>query len=93
MTVKAIEKEHVTKHQDGSSTDVRLSAYPKAGFFRVAKGSNRVENEIPLASLDDVLPYLAQGYMLRMRSEPMTINGKRRRIEGLYGTSEIKVLR
>ncbi|RPF70377.1 hypothetical protein [Aurantiacibacter spongiae] len=93
MTVKALECDHVTKHRDGSSTAARLSAYKKAGAYKVAKGDNRVENELALDTLDEVLPYMGKGYMVRMRSEVLTISGRRRRIEGLYGADKIEVIR
>ena len=92
MTIKAIELEHVTKHIDGTSTPVLLSAYKKLGSYRVAKGSNRVKNEAALKSLDDVHSHIVKGFLVRMRSEIMTVQGRRRRIEGLYACRDARIV-
>lgn len=92
MSVKAIEKEHVTKHRNGSTSHVLLSAYRKKGEYKVSRGPNTVDDEVSVKTLDDVLPYLAKGYLIRMRSEIETFNGRRKRIEGLYGSSEVRIV-
>ena len=93
MTIKAIEREHVTKHWDGQETPVLLTAYKKKGAYKVSRGPNLVENEISLSTLDEVAEYAARGYLIRMRSEPMDVKGNRKRIEGLYAPANARIIR
>jgi hypothetical protein len=72
---------------------VRLAAYKKKGSYKVSKGPNVVEAEVSCDTLEDVLHYAHKGYMIRMQSEPMDIDGQRRRINGLYSSDGIEVIR
>jgi hypothetical protein len=91
--IKAIEKDHVCVRRDGQRLPVRLAAYRKNGTYKVSKGPNVVEAEVPCDTLDEVLRYAAKGYMIRMRSDILPIDGKRRRINGLYSSDDIEVVR
>ena len=93
MTIKALECDHVTIHLDGSSTSVRLAAYKKGGAYQVTKAGNTISEQTPLDTLEKVLPFIGKGYRVRMRSELMLVQGKRRRIHGFYGSSQIEVIR
>ena len=91
--IKAIEKDHVCVRRDGQRVPVRLSAYRKNGRYKVSKGPNVVSAEVSCDTLEEVLQYANKGYMIRMQSEIMPIDGKRRRINGLYSSVEIEVVR
>ena len=91
--IKAIELEHVTVCRDGTRIPVLLSAYKKKGAYKVSKGPNVVSAEISCATLDEVAAYIGKGYMVRMQSEIMEIGDKRRRINGLYGSSKARIVR
>ena len=91
--IRAIELEHVTVRRDGSRIPVLLSAYRKNGSYRVSKGPNVVSAEISCVTLDEVAAYIGKGYMVRMQSDIMEIDGKRRRINGLYGSSNARIVR
>jgi hypothetical protein len=91
--IRAIEKDHLCSQRSGGTVPVRLAAYKKNGAYVVAKGSNVVSAEHPFATLDEVLQYASKGYMIRMQSEIMPINGKRRRFNGLYSSDGIEVIR
>ena len=72
---------------------VRLSAYKKNGSYKVSKGPNVISAEVSCDTLADVLQFASKGYMIRMQSEIMEIDGKRRRINGLYSSDDIEVIR
>jgi hypothetical protein len=91
--IKAIELEHVTVRRDGTRVPVLLQAYKKKGAYKVSKGPNVVSAEVSCNTLDDVAAYIGKGYMVRMQSDIMEIDGKRRRINGLYGSSEARIVR
>ena len=91
--IKSIEKDHVCVRQTGERVPVRLAAYKKKGAYKVSKGPNVVSAEVSCATLEDVLRYANGGYMIRMQSEPLLLDGKKRRINGLYSSEEIEVLR
>ncbi|MFC3786084.1 hypothetical protein GGR90_001747 [Sphingopyxis italica] len=91
--IKAIEKDHVCVRRDGKQVPVRLAAYKKKGNYKVSKGPNVVSAEVTCATLDEVMQYASKGYMIRMHSEIMEFEGKRRRINGLYSSDNIEVIR
>ena len=91
--IKALEKDHVCKRRDGSEIPVRLSAYRKNGSYKVSKGPNVVAAEVACVTLEEANAYVSRGYMLRMQSEIMEIYGRRRRINGLYSSNGIEVIR
>ena len=91
--IRAIEKDHVCVPRAGKPIPVRLSAYRKKGAYKVSKGPNVVSAEVSCNTLEEVLQYASKGYMIRMQSEIMQLDGKRRRINGLYASDEIEVIR
>jgi hypothetical protein len=91
--IKAVEKDHVCSLRSGGTISVRLAAYKKSGTYVVSKGPNVVTAEQSCATLDEVVRYASKGYMIRMQSEIMPINGKRRRVNGLYSSDGIEVIR
>jgi hypothetical protein len=91
--IRTIEKDHVCVTRDGKRIPVRLAAYKKKGAYKVSKGPNVVSAEISCATLDEVMQYAGKGYMIRMQSEIMELDGKRRRINGLYSSDEIEAVR
>ena len=91
--IKAIEKDHLCSQRSGETLPVRLAAYKKNGTYVVSKGPNVVAAEQLCATLDEVLQYASKGYLIRMQSEIMPINGKRRRVNGLYSSDGIEVIR
>ena len=72
---------------------VRLRAYKKDGAYVVSKGPNLKSAEVPCKTLEEVLQYASKGYMIRMQSEIMELDGKRRRVNGLYSSDCIEVMR
>jgi hypothetical protein len=72
---------------------VRLAAYKKKGSYKVSKGPNLVSEEVSCDTLEEVLQYASKGYMIRMRSEPINMDGQRRRVNGLYSSDDIEVVR
>ena len=91
--IKSIEKDHLYVPRAGRPFQVRLSAYEKMGSYKVSKGPNVVSAEVPCATLEEVLQYVNEGYMIRMRSDIMELDGKRRRVNGLYSSVGIEVIR
>jgi hypothetical protein len=91
--IKALEKDHVCTRRDGTKIPVRLSAYRKNGAYKVSKGPNVVAAETSCDTLEEAYSYAAKGYMVRMQSDIMTIDGKRRRVNGLYSSDGIEVIR
>ena len=91
--IKSVEKDHVCIRRTGKPIPVRLSAYKKNGTYKVSKGPNVVSAEISCATLEEVLQYTNKGYMVRMQSDIMELDGKRRRINGLYSSDRIEVVR
>ena len=91
--IKSLEKDHVCRRRNGQTVPVKLTAYRKNGTYKVSKGPNVVSAEIPCDTLEQVLQFVSKGYMVRMQSEIMNIDGKRRRINGLYSSDDIEVLR
>ncbi|MCP5402682.1 MAG: hypothetical protein H6917_09900 [Novosphingobium sp.] len=91
--IKAIEKSHWYVPRAGHPFEVRLSAYKKKGSYKVSKGPNIVSAEVPCDTLEQVLQYAGKGYMIRMHSEIMDLDGKRRRVNGLYSSDGIEVIR
>lgn len=91
--IKSIEKDHVCVRRNGKKIPVRLSAYKKSGAYKVSKGPNVVAAEISCDTLTEVSQFANKGYMVRMQSEIMDIEGKRRRINGLYSSDGIEVIR
>ena len=91
--IKAIEKDHICVRRDGKQISVRLAAYKKRGAYKVSKGPNLVSAEISCATLDEVMQYVGKGYMVRMQSEIMDLDGKRRRVNGLYSHDKIEAIR
>jgi hypothetical protein len=91
--IKAIEKDHLCVKRDGKRIPVRLSAYKKKGAYKVSKGPNVVQAEVSCSSLEEVLQYASKGYMIRMQSDIMELDGKRRRVNGLYSSDDIEVVR
>jgi hypothetical protein len=91
--IKSIEKDHICKRRDGSAVPVRLAAYKKNAAYKVSKGPNIVSAEVACNTLEEVLQYAGKGYMIRMQSEIMKLDGKRRRISGLYSADDIEVKR
>lgn len=91
--IKALEKDHICVRRDGPRIPVRLSAYRKKGAYKVSKGSNIVAAEISCDTLEEAYSYVAKGYMVRMQSDIMEIDGKRRRVSGLYSSDGIEVIR
>jgi hypothetical protein len=91
--IRSIEKDHVCVRRDGTKAPVRLSAYKKKGAYKVSKGPNVVQAELSCSTLEEVLQYAGKGYMIRMQSDIMEIDGKRRRINGLYSSDDIEVVR
>ncbi len=91
--IRAIEKDHECRRQTGERLSVRLAAYRKAGSYKVSKGPNVVSAEVTCSTLEEVLQYASKGYMIRMQSEIMEIDGKRRRVSGLYSSDGIEVIR
>lgn len=91
--IKSIEKDHECVRRTGERISVRLAAYRKKGTFKVSKGPNTVTAELSCQTLEDVLSYAGRGYMVRMQSEIIEIDGKRRRVNGLYSSDNIEVIR
>ena len=91
--IRSIEKDHICVRRTGKPIPVRLSAYRKNGTYKVSKGPNVVTAEVPCDTLEEVLQYANKGYMVRMQSEIMELDGKRRRINGLYSSDGIEVVR
>ncbi len=91
--IRAIEKEHICVRRTGEEIPVRLAAYKKKGAYKVSKGPNVVSAEVSCATLEEVLQYAGRGYMIRMQSEPMELDGQRRRVNGLYSSDGIEVIR
>ncbi|MBY0521635.1 MAG: hypothetical protein K2P79_14545 [Sphingomonas sp.] len=91
--IKAIEKDHECFRRSGERVPVRLSAYRKGGTYVVSKGPNLKSAEVPCKTLEEVLQYASKGYMIRMQSEIMELDGKRRRVNGLYSSDQIEVVR
>ena len=91
--IRSIEKDHVCVRRSGQQIPVRLAAYKKNGTYKVSKGPNVVSAEIPCDTLEQVLQYASKGYMVRMQSDIMDIDGKRRRINGLYSSDGVEVIR
>jgi hypothetical protein len=91
--IKSIEKDHVCVQRTGKRIPVRLAAYKKKGAYKVSKGPNVLAAEISCDTLEDVLRYANKGYMIRMQSEPIDLDGGRRRINGLYSSEGIEVIR
>ena len=71
---------------------MRLAAYKKSGTYKVSKGPNVVSAEVSCRTLEEVLQFASKGYMIRMQSEIMELDGKRRRINGLYSSDDIEVV-
>ena len=91
--IKSIEKDHVQIRRTGKQVPVRLSAYRKNGTYKVSKGPNVVAVEVSCNTLEEVLQYANKGYMIRMQSDIMEIDGKRRRVNGMYSSDGIEVMR
>jgi hypothetical protein len=91
--IRAIEKDHVCVRRTGAQIPVRLSAYKKKGSYKVSKGPNVVSAEVSCNTLEDVLRYASRGYMIRMQSDLIEIDGRRRRVNGLYSPDGIEVIR
>jgi hypothetical protein len=91
--IKAIEKDHTCMRRLGKPISVRLAAYRKNGSYKVSKGPNVVSAEVSCGTLEEVLQYAGKGYMIRMQSDILDLDGKRRRINGLYSSDNIEVLR
>lgn len=91
--ITSIEKDHLCVRRNGQRVHVRLSAYQKNGSYKVSKGPNVVEAEVSCDTLEEVLQYANEGYMIRMQSEILVLDGKRRRINGLYSSDNIEVTR
>ena len=91
--IKSIEKDHLCARRTGLPVPVRLSAYKKKGSYKVSKGPNVVAAEVSCDTLEEVLQYASKGYMIRMQSEIMELDGKRRRVNGLYSSDGIEVVR
>ena len=91
--IKSIEKDHVCVRRVGKPLPVRLRAYMKDGTYVVSKGPNLKSAEVPCKSLDEVLQFAGKGYMIRMQSDIMELDGKRRRVNGLYSSDNIEVVR
>lgn len=91
--IRAIEKDHECIRRGGDRIPVRLIAYRKKGAYKVSKGPNVVAAEVSCGTLEEVLQFASKGYMIRMQSEIMEIDGKRRRINGLYSSDGLEVIR
>ena len=91
--IRALDKDHVCVRRDGTRLPVRLAAYRKNGTYKVSKGPNVVSAEISCDTLEEAYRYASKGYMVRMQSAVMEIDGKRRRINGLYSSNDIEVIR
>ena len=91
--IKAIEKDHLCMRRTGQKVPVRLAAYRKKGAYKVSKGSNVVSEEVSCETLDEVFQYASKGYMIRMQSDMIELDGKRRRVNGLYSADGIEVIR
>ena len=91
--IQAIEKDHTCVRRTGTQISVRLSAYRKMGTYKVSKGPNILAAEVSCNTLEEVLQFAGRGYMIRMQSEIMEIEGKRRRVNGLYSSDDIEVIR
>jgi hypothetical protein len=91
--IRSIEKDHVCVRRTGQKIPVRLTAYKKKGAYKVSKGPNVVSEEVSCDTLEEVLHYASKGYMIRMQSEPMNIDGQLRRVNGLYSSEGIEVIR
>ena len=91
--IRSIEKDHVCVRRTGKPIPVRLAAYKKNGSYKVSKGPNVVAAEVSCETLEQVLQYANKGYMIRMQSDIMEIDGQRRRINGLYSSDGIEVVR
>ena len=91
--IRSIEKDHVCVRRNGKQIPVRLAAYRKNGTYKVSKGPNVVSAEISCATLEEVFQYASKGYMIRMQSDIMEIDGQRRRVNGLYSSDDIEVIR
>ena len=91
--IRAIEKDHVRISRTGQRLAVRLSAYPKKGAYKVSRGPNVVAAEVSCATLEEVLQHASRGYMIRMRSEILDLGRKRGRVNGLYSSGGIEVIR
>ncbi len=90
--IKSIEKDHNCERRNGTTVPVRLCAYKKGGNYVVSKGPNIKSAEVPCKTLEEVHQYAIKGYMIRMQSEIMEIDGKRRRVNGLYSSEGIEVI-
>ena len=91
--IKALEKDHICVRRIGKPLSVRLAAYRKNGTYKVSKGPNVVSAEVSCDTLEQVLQYANKGYMVRMQSDILDLDGKRRRINGLYSADGIEVIR
>ena len=91
--IKSIEKDHDCIRRSGERLPVRLAAYKKKGAYKVSKGPNVVAAEESCATLEDVMKFVSRGYMVRMQSEIIEIDGRRRRVNGLYSSDGIEVVR
>lgn len=91
--IQSIEKDHICQRRSGQGLPVRLSAYRKNGAYKVSKGRNVVSAEVSCCNLEEVLQFASKGYMIRMQSEIMEIDGRRRRVNGLYSSDNIEVIR
>ncbi len=91
--IKAIEKDHDFVRRTGAKFPVRLRAYLKDGSYVVSKGPNLKSAEVPCKTLEEVLQYASKGYMIRMQSDIMNLDGKRCRVHGLYSSDQIEVIR
>lgn len=91
--IKSIEKDHECIRRDGQRVPIRLAAYRKNGSYVVSKGPNLRAAEIPCNTLEEVLRYADRGYMIRMQSEIIRLKGESRRVNGLYSSKGIEVVR
>ena len=91
--IRSIEKDHVCERRTGQKIAVRLAAYRKNGAYKVSKGPNVVTAEVSCNTLEEVLQYASKGYMIRMQSDILPLDGKRRRINGLYRSDGVEVIR
>jgi hypothetical protein len=91
--IRSIEKDHVCVRHNGQRIPVRLAAYKKNGTYKVSRGPNVVSAEVPCPTLEEVLQYGSKGYMIRMQSDILEIDGKRRRINGMYTSDGIELVR
>ena len=91
--IRSIEKDHDCLRRNGERVPVRLRAYKKGGTYVVSKGPNLKSAEVPCKTLEEVMQYASKGYMIRMQSDIMDLDGKRRRVNGLYSSDQIEVMR